>query len=63
MSTHGLPELLNYNVTIADQVARIELVYHARSRAIDRGLVPADPHWELFELMNHLRTDNTSGSS
>jgi enoyl-CoA hydratase len=55
----GLPEFLNYEVKIADQVAHVALVYHARSRARERGLMPADPHWELFELMNYLRTDNS----
>ena len=56
MST--LPDFQNYRVEIADKVARVELIYGAGKRARDRGESRVDPHWELYEVMNHLRTDN-----
>lgn len=51
-------EFVNYQVTIENQVARIALRYRARNRAIAEGR-PGDPHWELLEIMNALRIDNS----
>lgn len=51
-------DLANYTVEIRDQVARITLIHHARGRALAAGKMPADPHWELYEIFNKLRVDN-----
>jgi enoyl-CoA hydratase len=58
MSSASLTDFVNYEVAIDNQVANIILKYRARNRAIAEGR-PADPHWELFEIMNALRLDNS----
>jgi enoyl-CoA hydratase/carnithine racemase len=47
---------VNFELTIADRVARIEIRRPAEQAAKGRR---ADPHWELYEILNQLRVDNS----
>lgn len=59
MSLESFDSLLHYNVSVENQVATIEIVHLAPQRALEQGLMPTDPHWELFLIMNQLRADNS----
>lgn len=54
MADYLVAEFQHFNVTLADQVVRIEMLPLARAK----GKVFSDRHWELFEIMNGIRVDN-----
>jgi enoyl-CoA hydratase len=47
---------VNFELTIADRVAQIQIRRPAEQAAKGRR---ADPHWELYEILNQLRVDNS----
>jgi enoyl-CoA hydratase len=49
-------EWVNFDLQIADRVARILIRRPAEEMAQGRR---ADPHWELYEIFNQLRLDNS----
>jgi len=52
----ALPSCVFYDTTIDDQVARISIVADPSDRFTGP---PPDLHYELFEIINHLRTDSS----
>lgn len=52
----GRSEWVNFDLQIADRVARILIRRPAEEVAKGRR---ADPHWELYEILNQLRVDNS----